>query len=431
MKKTLATLIAACATLMAGKLAAQDELQSAIAAYDYKAAVTVLDSMITSARGDSSLVRDLTLQKVQCLKRLYRINDAIAALASISPGEEEGVLEVHDEEVLAELADAYMINNDYNNAAYCYSTLVYFNPDNIYFKIRLASLKFRLESYDESAAIGKSILQTDTIATIAALVGDSYNKLSQPDSAMAYYNIAKSANPANASTISKISNLLLAEEKYPEVIALTSEYLEDYPGNITANSIKGLAQYLNKNYPDAIETFKYQVELGDESYPTWYYLGLSQEGQGLLNNAEESFTRAYQIDSSKVDIVYHLATSKAWQKYKFHPESIRLLGKALDMMQPDSTMMYKIYSAYAQGYMREETWSGALTMYQNALKYKPDDLNTIASIGICHHRLGELKEAETHYSRYLKGAPKGTNTYERISSAYVMVKADLFMQEKN
>lgn len=68
----------------------QDRLQRAIERYDYKTALNVIDSLVAEIGTDSMAVAqnketgiDLALQKSRCLRRLYRMNEAVEVLADV------------------------------------------------------------------------------------------------------------------------------------------------------------------------------------------------------------------------------------------------------------------------------------------------------------------------------------------------------------
>ena len=84
----------------------QDKLREAIDRYDYKAALNIIDSLVAEIGTDSvalaqnkGTVIDLALQKSRCLRRLYRMSEAVDVLAEVL------YLDQFNIELMADLAE--------------------------------------------------------------------------------------------------------------------------------------------------------------------------------------------------------------------------------------------------------------------------------------------------------------------------------------
>ena len=64
---------------------AQDRLHAALDTDDYETAISITDSLLNAAT-DSVQVKRLTINKAQYLKKLYKYDEAISAITSLSPG---------------------------------------------------------------------------------------------------------------------------------------------------------------------------------------------------------------------------------------------------------------------------------------------------------------------------------------------------------
>ena len=59
---------------------AQDAVRKHLNRYDYKGAVTAIDSLMACENADSV---SLAIEKAKCLRKLYRVEDAVGALSEL------------------------------------------------------------------------------------------------------------------------------------------------------------------------------------------------------------------------------------------------------------------------------------------------------------------------------------------------------------
>ena len=381
--------------------------------------LAVLDSLIAAAP-DSVQIRALTLQKAQLCKRLYKTGEAISLLESIQTDD--------DTEVLAELADAYLLAGDNQTAADYYMMLSFLDPANLYYKIRLQSLLYRMKEYAQSAALGMQVLEQDSIPAVMTLVGDAFASLQdRQDTALDYYKRSFARQPGSAPLLVKIANLLRAKGDYDAILDLTRDYLAQWPDQTQILQQRGLALFLKGQFQDSIFDFQRALELGDKSYATYWYLGLNNFQLRRLSPALDYFKKAYQIDSSDVNLVYHMAYSTGWQDYKFSDEGKALYEQALAMMEPDPLMLAQIYNGYGIGYTREKDWKAAAAMFEKAMSYRSDDPAIWLNLARACREMGQFARAKDLYTRYLRSSTPGTQTYRQVEKIVQDLNVELFM----
>ena len=415
----------------------QDRLQRAIDRYDYKTALYIIDSLATEIGTDSVVVAqnkeaviDLALQKARCLRRLYRMQESMEVLAEVL------YLDQYNIELMADLAESHMQVGNTLEAFNLYGILTQMQPDNPYFKICQARILYREKQYKESISICEDIAEQDSTPEILTLIADAYNNLGKADSALVYYNNVLAKRPMHVPTLSKKADILLSAKQYQPVIDMSSEYLKEDPDNMVMLPIYGLALYLKGSYPLSIEQFEHQRDLGDNSYPVHYYLGLNHYMMDNWPRAVEELEKAYQIDSSDVTLVYQLAHAKShmpimtgMESHRLNPESERLYSKALEMLQPSPTMMHNIYGSMAMARHTIAQYAEAIKYYELSYKYNPQNISALSSIGYCYERLKNYTKALEYYERYLKLGKPGTEGYRFVELSINYVKQEKFMEE--
>lgn len=402
---------------------AQDEVRRLVDRYDYKAAVKVIDSLMTGESPDSV---SLAIEKARCLRKMYRAEDAVQTLAEVLH------LDQFNVELLAEMAESQTQAGNTEEAVTWYSLLSQLQPDNMYFKLCKARIMYREKEYQESIMLCKEIVARDTIPEIMSMIGDGYRNLRQNDSALVYYDRVLAARPGHIPTISRKADILLAAKQYDPVVEMTEEYLKEDPDNMTVLPIYGLALHLKEKYPQSTEVFEHQRDLGDDSYSVHYYIGLNHYMMNNWLKAVPELTKAYQTDSSDVKLVYQLAHARSHIYYndELSPESERLYAKAIEMLQPDPSLMHNIYGSMAIARHRLEQFRDAIKYYELSYRYNKKNISALSAIAHCYERLKEYEKSLEYYEAYLKLAKPGSSGYKFAKESIDYIKQEKFMMEK-
>lgn len=411
----------------------QNKLQESLDRYDYKTAIAIIDSLTAKIGTDSTYIAenretviDLALQKARCLRRLYRMQESVEVLADVL------YLDQFNIELIADLAESHMQVGNTPEAFKLYEILSQMQPENSYFKICKARILYREKQYEECISACMEIIARDSIPEILTMTADAYRNLGKADSALVYYDHVLGKRPKHVATMSKKADILLSKKQYLPVIEMSSEYLKEDPDNMTMLPIYGLALHLQGSYQLSIEQFEHQRHLGDNSYAVHYYLGLNHYMMHIWQSAIEELEKAYQIDSSDVTLVYQLAHAKSHLpkgSQRLNPESERLYAKALQMLQPSSSMMHNIYGSMAMARHIIEQYEDAIKYYELSYKYNPKNISALSSIGYCHERLKNHKKALEYYERYIKLGKPGTAGYKFVEESIDYIKQEMFMEE--
>lgn len=411
----------------------QNKLQESLDRYDYQTAITIIDSLTAKICTDSTSIAenretviDLALQKARCLRRLYRMQESVEVLADVL------YLDQFNIELIADLAESHMQVGNTPEAFKLYGILSQMQPENSYFKICKARILYREKQYEECISACMEIIARDSIPEILTMTADAYRNLGKADSALVYYDHVLGKRPKHVATMSKKADILLSKKQYLPVIEMSSEYLKEDPDNMTMLPIYGLALHLQGSYQLSIEQFEHQRQLGDNSYAVHYYLGLNHYMMHIWPSAIEELEKAYQIDSSDVTLVYQLAHAKSHLpkgSQRLNPESERLYAKALQMLQPSSSMMHNIYGSMAMARHIIEQYEDAIKYYELSYKYNPKNISALSSIGYCHERLKNHKKALEYYERYIKLGKPGTAGYKFVEESIDYIKQEMFMEE--
>lgn len=368
--------------------------------------------------------RDSVLAEARYLKSIYRTDEAIEKLSSlVSP-------ETFDEQVFSELADCHFQSGDYETAAGTYFLLSSRKPDNILYKIRQMQIYSRLKAWPRCIQAGQEVLQLDSIPAVLSMIGDSFRQLNEADSALVYYRESLARRLMNETVISKIMGILIDTEDYDGAIAQGEQYLSEDPDNLVIAPLVGLSYYRKGDHENAIKVFQRQLDIGNDSYPIHYYLGLSYWQTKVIYRAEEELVAAWQFDSTDVNLAYSIAAVKAEAFRSFEKSVKPWLDRALEMIQPDSLAVSRLHQQYGLGYYKlQESWDQAIGHYKEAYRYNPKFISALSTIAYCYEQKKDYEQALAWYEKYLKVARPGSKGYNFAKESVMHLRAELFMDK--
>lgn len=414
-------------------------------------------SRLARVQGAERPERTRLLARADSLTRLMRYEEAATLLSVLLARDAQDVA------ALAQLSNVHFLSGNNADAKNGYRILAQLRPEEPFYRIRLAQVHYRLEEYAEAVGAGKSVLTRDEIPSLRMLVGNAFNQLKQPDSALVCYRKVLSRNPLHQKAVLGISKILLDRKDYASAIAVCQGYLDsarfemhapeavrrgarftqelrdsttftcDVPQQdaLPVLQTRGLAEYLMQEHPASTRTFEMLLAAGDDSYGTHYYLGLNYL-EGLSYLAGDQFAAAYAIDSSDVNLVVNYAKSTIFRKGhpgEFNPGSRRLFDRALKMMEPDSSRMFNILYNYAAAFHKLEDFASAIPYYRSAWAYNPSAILCLSNIGYCCERRKDWKNAKVWYEKYLAVGRPGTRGYDYVVQALKYVNSQLMMEE--
>lgn len=435
MKRIFTAMILACLAnvVMMGQNAAS--WRQAMESYNYTQAIEMLDRQIDSLTNlfpsiqDSTLLtahtntlKYLYLQKASCQKNLYKFSDAIESITE--------AIAIYGEDAAAfnSLADCHRLSGNDNAAIIFYSLATQVDPQNIFFKIQKANQQYKMEDFSGCINEGRAIIAKDSIPAILGLIGNSFNKLQQSDSALHYYSKVYPKNPADYRTLEKISSIFLSRKMYDTVVTMAQNYLVYDSLNVVINPIMGLALHGQRNYDESYKVFEKSLEMGCDKLSGYYYLGLNKFFTQEYHIAYKWFKKAAQIDSSDVNLVYYMGV--CFDQMGGWPEDVeQYYTKAEQMLQPDSTMIHKINASRGALYFKYEQMPKAIKYYLAAKKYAPLAPAQVVKLAYAYRLSKDYKNALKYYEEYFKVGKEGTANWKFAQDEIAFIKEEEFMNQ--
>lgn len=369
---------------------AQDPLLNAYYEGNYEAVILMCRENL--ARGDSSF-NQYYLQALSQVQ-LGKTGQAAGTL-------EEAMLQFPEERSVRKLLAAqYFESGDYLRADSLYSMLVAEDSTDLSAWLKLAEIASARQGYQRSITRLNQVLDLDTSNLKGLmLMGDILTR--QDDSiAMVYYQKALRNYPENQQAAYALANLNIQRDMPATAAMICEQILEKDSTNIKFRKLMGFAFYRDGKPHQAIPQFEIATDLGDSTFFTFKYLGISRYLTMDFPGAVPPLEMAVNKDSMDADIHFFIGASLANTTRK--EEAMHHLDKALALMQPDPAAVAKIYAEQGNLMRLEMKYEHAYDLYRQSWEAdttRPLPLYYMASI--LDNSLHRSREALVDYQRFI------------------------------
>ena len=316
------------------------DIRKAMDRYDYE---TVIGS-IPPIAGDSLF----TPMRAQALRAMGRMSETLAEWNSLLPKDSTHT------KVVVELADCYRQIGNVTKAMNCYKKAVELEPLNKYFRLQYIRTLLNAEEYEMAKTACHEWLEMDTLSSTGyKYLGQAYEGLVEKDSnalslAFLSYNAAYRRDSLDAQTVARIANIFNNNQQYTDAIDVTETYRLTDTLNMDVNRQNAKAYCLTKDYPTAINRYESLKQMGDRTFLTLYYLGVSYLHNNWPYGGYDNLKLAHQQSPKDINVLYYLAKSCAHSSYK--KEGVEYMLEAINEVTPKDSMMVRLYEGLAECY---------------------------------------------------------------------------------
>ena len=395
MKHFLITILCLCPIWVQAQ--SEKEILQAMETFDYEIPI----ERISPASGDSVL----TPLRAQSLEAMNRYAEALKEWNSLLLPDSANT------KILNKLAECYRKINRNDMAVRCYKKSVSLNPENKFFRQQHIQTLLSMEDYESAVDAAHGWLENDTISAMGyKFLGMAYKGLSKenPD-ALVYANFALytayTRDPEDGQTVALLASLFNESNQYEDALEVTESYRQTDTLNVDVNRQNAKAYCLQKNYDKAIERYEALKALGDRSFTTLYYLGISHYGKESMYEAQANLSQAHLKNPTDVNLLYYLAKSCARTSWK--KEGVDYMKEAIEIAIPTDSMVMTLYEGLADCY---GLWNeGDPYEYIEILKktYSLNKKYTIYyKIAEVYERQKDYANAIHYYEKYMALVPK-------------------------
>ena len=318
----------------------EGEIRKAMDAYDYETPIQQIAPVV----GDSVL----TPLRAQALKAMNRHAEALKEWNSLLKEDSTNT------KVLIELAECYRSTNRGDQASLCYEKAVTLQPENKYFRQQQIRTLLAMENYEAARDASHAWLERDTVsATGYKYLGMAYEGMALDDpnvlsNAFFAYNAAYRRDSLDGQTVAHIASIFNNNNQFADAVNVTETYRLTDTLNVDVNRQNAKAYCMLKDYKRAVSRYDALKAMGDRSFTTLYYLGISHYGDNWPYGAQENLLEAHKKNPNDVNVLYYLAKSCARTSWK--EEGVEYMEKALELASPQDSTLARLYDGLLECY---------------------------------------------------------------------------------
>lgn len=205
-------------------------------------------------------------------------------------------------------------------------------------------------------------------------------------------------------TVEALSSLLNKAKEYDECLRITDIYRQKDTLNLVINQNAAEALFRQERFRPALERYNQLVKLGDHSYYTHYFRGMTFFGLERYFEAYRDLNRALQIDPENTNLLYYTALSGAKTSWK--KEAVQYIEEARDIIIPNDSTLNWLYNGMASVY---NTVPGQDEAYEQTLlkmyELNPNRIRIFSTL--CgHFSYTNPQKALDYAKRFVKMVPE-------------------------
>ena len=299
------------------------------------------------------------------------------------------------------LAHQYFETGDYTRAKPIYLSLVQQDTSDISSWLKLADIASFRQQYPEAIEALNQVLAVDSTNLSSLMgLGDILNRHNN-SGAVIYYQRAYDLYPQNQIAAFALGNWHIQSNEAYKTIPICERILTMDTTSIRFSKLLAYAYYKTGEPTPAVRYFEYANTLGDSTAFTFKFKGISHYLRTDFSSAIRSLEYAVAKDSLDAEVHFFLGASLATTTRK--EDAMVHLEKSLEIMQPDPTVISRIYSEQGNIRRLEMKYRQAYELYNKA--WEADSTNVISlyfMASILDNSMQKPVEALVDYQRYLE-----------------------------
>jgi tetratricopeptide (TPR) repeat protein len=294
------------------------------------------------------------------------------------------------------------------------------------------------QQYEDAKDALNQVLSIDSMnLNSLMMMGDILNR-HKNSGAVVYYERAYRHYPENQKAAYALVNWYIQSKNAWKSIPICEQMLVIDTTSIKFSKLLGYAYYKTGEPVSAVRYLEYANQLGDSTVFTFKFKGISHYLRVDFNAAIESLTHAVKKDTLDAEIYFFLGASLATTTMK--KEAMSHLNRSLKLMQPDPSIVSRIYSEQGNIKRLEMEYEEAYSLYEGA--WEADTTNVISlyfMASILDNSMHQHKEALVDYQRYIDAldqlpekeeSNQGVSIRAIVEDRIVTLKEELFFRDE-
>ncbi len=232
------------------------------------------------------------------------------------------------------------------------------------------------------------------------------------------YDYAISLNRQNLDIVVKYLKLLIPLQVPTEdIMAEADSALKVDSLNIPILKLKGKLFADQKKYKQSYDIFNRVYEMGDSSFFTLKYLGISKYSTGLFYQSIPDFEKAFECDSS--DSFMNFVYSSSLFQIGDRKQALKIANYTERMLTPDSSLVAVIYDLKGDINFENRDYNLAVECYEKAQNYSKNENEFIFKIGRSYYSSKDYTTSTKYLKDYLAKVDDGSEKSKSRSNIWL------------
>ena len=315
-------------------------------------------------------------------------------------------------QLMLRLADAYQEKNRTKRAQELYERAMQWHVSDT-LQRALAKCYYSRGYYRKSIDLCNNLLKKDTIDEDLVLVARCYERMGDVDSTIAYRELIAERDIedyGNVQSLARIYNQVGMNE-------MALYYLDLYYNvdstNLTVNNLRAYILHELRQFDEEIEEYRKLREAGFRDATSLYYAGVANARIGRRREAFELLDEARERSIIPNGYIY-AELSMVCDIVGEYEDGIRHAETAIDLLLPDTSLMYSVYDQKAMNEVAKFKYRDAIESYKRSLDYQKN-LTNICQLAYLYGALRDERNEQRYYELFLKEL-ETVNRPERYAS---------------
>ncbi len=314
---------------------------------------------------------------------------------------------------------AYLMTENYNNAAQNFEESVRLNPNNPYAYSQLGSIYNKQLKYEMAIAAYRKALSMNSNDYQASFgLGMAHLRLKQHKQAVSALIRCTSTNPKFPDAFYNLGLAYQNLEQWENAAKAYQQFIQINPGPAWTGYNQLGSVYINmERYDLAITAFQEVTKSNPSDLKATYNLAYSYDMSGQYDQAVPLYRKLIELNPKDAKAYYGLLF-RLYDKAGKYPEAIAVCQEIISQSPDNHNDYYNLGIIHSKA----NDHAQALEAFQKALSLKPDFDPALYNIGLVHFKQKKFADAIQAFRKFAELKPDNPDAHYNIGVGYLQLK---------
>ncbi len=314
---------------------------------------------------------------------------------------------------------AYLITENYNNAAQNFEESVRLNPNNPYAYSQLGAIYNKQLKYEMAIPAFRKALSLNPNDFQASFgMGMAHLRLKQPKQAVSALIRCTATNPKFPDAFYNLGLAYQSLEQWENAAKAYQQFIQINPGPAwTGYNQLGSVYMKMQRYDQAITAFQEVIKSNPSDLKATYSLAYSYDMSGQYNQAVPLYRKLIELNPKDAKAYYGLLF-RLYDKAGQYPEAIAVCQEIISQSPDNHNDYYNLGIIYSKA----NDHAQALEAFQKVLSLKPDFDPALYNIGLVYFNQKKFADAIQAFRKFAELKPDNPDAHYNIGVGYLQLK---------